>query len=443
MHQQRQPRGRRTGAPAVDEHERVDREGRDQVEPGQVVPEQAPEGAQREDQPGDPAGLGDVRQPELDRQRGEQAQHEPGRQAQHRRQHRDAGAERQRAGAARSRRAASGTATIHRAASPPRATTAASVRGRVAVGEPAAERVAQRDPGQEHADDRRPRLQVDPMNGASSRPATSCSTSSPALARNTTAPTPASRAVRTRRQDADRGDSRDGQCDGPRAKRRFRVEVRSSRPGGDRVSPTAMRLSHADYLSAHGARHGLPIRRRHRPRHHQLGPRLRGHRRRGDAKVTPVPDPAGRRPRRGRGPAAVAVVPLPARPRRAAGRGAEAAVGREPRLRVGEFARAFGSQVPTRLVASAKSWLCHPGVDRKAPILPFRAGETGRQVSPFEACVRYLKHLAEAWNHAMAKDVPRTPARSAGHRADRAGVVRRRGPRTDGRGRPRRRVRDT
>src|SRR5207248_3852345 len=27
---------------------------------------------------------------------------------------------------------------------------------------------------------------------------------------------------------------------------------------------------------------------------------------------------------------------------------------------VGEFARQFGSQVPTRLVASAKSWLCHP-----------------------------------------------------------------------------------
>ncbi len=33
---------------------------------------------------------------------------------------------------------------------------------------------------------------------------------------------------------------------------------------------------------------------------------------------------------------------------------------------VGEFARQQGSQVPTRLVASAKSWLCHPGVDRKA-----------------------------------------------------------------------------
>ena len=73
---------------------------------------------------------------------------------------------------------------------------------------------------------------------------------------------------------------------------------------------------------------------------------------------------------------------------------------------VGEFARAFGSQVPTRLVASAKSWLCHPGVDRKAPILPHRAPDTGaRKVSPVDATTRYLKHIAEAWNHVVAKDV--------------------------------------
>src|SRR5262249_16806362 len=39
---------------------------------------------------------------------------------------------------------------------------------------------------------------------------------------------------------------------------------------------------------------------------------------------------------------------------------------------VGEFARNFGSQVPTRLVSSAKSWLCHAGVDRRAPILPWK-----------------------------------------------------------------------
>jgi hypothetical protein len=83
---------------------------------------------------------------------------------------------------------------------------------------------------------------------------------------------------------------------------------------------------------------------------------------------------------------------------------------------VGEFARAFGSQVPTRLVASAKSWLCHPGVDRKAAILPHRAPDTGRKVSPVDACIRYLKHFAEAWNHTMAKDV-------AAHRLEAQDIV--------------------
>jgi hypothetical protein len=73
---------------------------------------------------------------------------------------------------------------------------------------------------------------------------------------------------------------------------------------------------------------------------------------------------------------------------------------------VGEFARAFGSQVPTRLVASAKSWLCHPGIDRRAPVLPAKAPENGRRVSPLEATTLYLKHLAEAWNYRIAKDVP-------------------------------------
>src|SRR5262249_20115002 len=31
---------------------------------------------------------------------------------------------------------------------------------------------------------------------------------------------------------------------------------------------------------------------------------------------------------------------------------------------VGEFARSHGARVPGRLVTSAKSWLCHAGVDR-------------------------------------------------------------------------------
>jgi molecular chaperone DnaK (HSP70) len=72
---------------------------------------------------------------------------------------------------------------------------------------------------------------------------------------------------------------------------------------------------------------------------------------------------------------------------------------------VGEFARNFGGQVPTRLVSSAKSWLCHPGIDRRAPVLPWKAPETARHVSPLESSTYYLKHLREAWNHLVARDV--------------------------------------
>src|SRR5947209_14606651 len=71
---------------------------------------------------------------------------------------------------------------------------------------------------------------------------------------------------------------------------------------------------------------------------------------------------------------------------------------------VGQFAQQFGAQVPTRLVASAKSWLCHPGVDRRAPILPWQAPESTRHVSPLEASRLFLSHLIEAWNHTIAKD---------------------------------------
>src|SRR5262249_10300983 len=35
----------------------------------------------------------------------------------------------------------------------------------------------------------------------------------------------------------------------------------------------------------------------------------------------------------------------------------------------GEYARARGAEVPARLVSSAKSWLCHPTVDRTASVL--------------------------------------------------------------------------
>ncbi|WP_250453317.1 Hsp70 family protein [Caballeronia sp. ATUFL_M2_KS44] len=67
---------------------------------------------------------------------------------------------------------------------------------------------------------------------------------------------------------------------------------------------------------------------------------------------------------------------------------------------VGELARSRGAGTPIRLVSSAKSWLCHPGVDRRAAILPADAPEEVERVSPLESSVRYLTHLREAWNHA-------------------------------------------
>lgn len=66
----------------------------------------------------------------------------------------------------------------------------------------------------------------------------------------------------------------------------------------------------------------------------------------------------------------------------------------------GEMARSRGATTPIRLVSSAKSWLCHPGVDRRAAILPQDAPEEVSRVSPLAASTRYLEHLRQAWNAA-------------------------------------------
>ncbi|QOY96750.1 Hsp70 family protein [Massilia sp. UMI-21] len=66
----------------------------------------------------------------------------------------------------------------------------------------------------------------------------------------------------------------------------------------------------------------------------------------------------------------------------------------------GEMARSRGATTPIRLVSSAKSWLSHPSVDRRAAILPHDAPEEVARVSPLEASTRYLAHLRQAWNAA-------------------------------------------
>jgi hypothetical protein len=71
----------------------------------------------------------------------------------------------------------------------------------------------------------------------------------------------------------------------------------------------------------------------------------------------------------------------------------------------GELARSVGANTPIRLVASAKSWLCHPDVDRRAPILPAGAPDEVPRISPLDATIRYLAHLRDAWN-ALHRDHP-------------------------------------
>jgi molecular chaperone DnaK (HSP70) len=73
---------------------------------------------------------------------------------------------------------------------------------------------------------------------------------------------------------------------------------------------------------------------------------------------------------------------------------------------VGEFARNHGAKVPGRLVTSAKSWLCHAGVDRSAALLPWSAPPDVPRISPVEASARYLQHMVESWNQQLAQDRP-------------------------------------
>jgi len=68
---------------------------------------------------------------------------------------------------------------------------------------------------------------------------------------------------------------------------------------------------------------------------------------------------------------------------------------------VGQLAQKRGTENAGRLVSSAKSWLSHSGVDRTAPLVPFRAPEGVDKISPVEASRRYLEHLRQAWDSRM------------------------------------------
>lgn len=69
-----------------------------------------------------------------------------------------------------------------------------------------------------------------------------------------------------------------------------------------------------------------------------------------------------------------------------------------PSYAVGVFARDEGTGNPGRLIASAKSWLSHTGVDRTAELLPWHGDADVERLSPVEASSRYLRHIHDAWN---------------------------------------------
>lgn len=77
-----------------------------------------------------------------------------------------------------------------------------------------------------------------------------------------------------------------------------------------------------------------------------------------------------------------------------------------PSFIVGKMALVHGAKVPTRLVHSAKSWLCHPAANRRDKILPVAAADESARISPIEATARYLRHIRNAWNDAMARGNP-------------------------------------
>ncbi len=65
---------------------------------------------------------------------------------------------------------------------------------------------------------------------------------------------------------------------------------------------------------------------------------------------------------------------------------------------VGEYARRIATEQPERVVAAAKSWLCHQHIDRHASILPWGSDAETALVSPVRATTAYLRHLVDAWH---------------------------------------------
>jgi len=75
-----------------------------------------------------------------------------------------------------------------------------------------------------------------------------------------------------------------------------------------------------------------------------------------------------------------------------------------PDVIYGQLARDVGCEYPDSFISSAKSWLCHGGVDRREAILPW-GGRSSHKLSPLAVTAGYLKQVAAAWDHEFSSQV--------------------------------------
>ena len=87
-----------------------------------------------------------------------------------------------------------------------------------------------------------------------------------------------------------------------------------------------------------------------------------------------------------------------------------------PQHVVGELARQQAQAVPGRSVSSAKSWLCHPRVDRLADILPWGGMADVPRLSPVKVSARWPTARPGA-APGTAAVVPSSMPRGGTHRA--------------------------
>ncbi|MDF2578288.1 MAG: hypothetical protein K0S74_1772 [Chlamydiales bacterium] len=67
---------------------------------------------------------------------------------------------------------------------------------------------------------------------------------------------------------------------------------------------------------------------------------------------------------------------------------------------IGEYARERGAEVPHRVISSAKSWLCHQGIDHRQPLFPLLLEEVEQKISIVTTLSAFLTHIKATWDKA-------------------------------------------